>query len=141
IFDGDGSGYPDGGIDDMSTTATQLRAAFPSTPVWITEMNVNADWGNDTHKRPWTQFAAAWWGSAFADLAPTHVEMLHQYDVIDAPQYALIDDQTGATNLPYWIAKPLNTSFPLLSTLLQTSSTVPTISFLAARPPCCKGSI
>ena len=132
IFNGDGSGYPDGGIDDMVTTTNRLRSSFPTTPIWLDEMNVNADWGSDTHKRPWTQFSAAWWGATYAALAPLHVEMLHQYNVMDAPQFGLLNDQTGAPFLPYWEFKLLNQSFPVGSTQLQSSSPSTNIPVVSA---------
>jgi hypothetical protein len=141
IFNGDGSPGINGGIDDIAAAAQAVHSAYPATPIWITEINVNAAWGNDPHGRPWGPYAAAWWGSAFAQLAPLNVAMIDQYDVCDGPQFGLINDQTGAPYLPYWIIKTLNTSFPAGSTLLTSSSPDPDIQTLAARRPDGKISI
>jgi hypothetical protein len=132
LFNGDGSGYPDGGIDDMQRTAANLQTSWPGTPIWIDEMNVNADWGNDPHHRPWGPLAAAWWGTAYAKLAPLHVDMLDTYDVEDSPQFGLLSDQTGKPYLAYWIVKTLDTAFPPGSTELTATSTSRHIVTLAA---------
>jgi hypothetical protein len=141
IFNGDGSPGINGGIDDIAAAARAVHSAYPRTPIWITEINVNADWGNDPHGRPWGPFAAAWWGSAWVQLAPLSVAMIDQYDICDGPQFGLINDQTGAPYLPYWILKTLNRSFPAGSTLLRASSSDSNIQTLAARRPDGKISI
>ena len=135
LFNGDGSGYPDGGIDDMQHTARSLQAAWPGTPIWIDEMNVNADWGNDPHRRPWGPLAAAWWGTAFAMLAPLHVEMLDTYDIEDSPQFGLLSDQTGKPRIAYWVVKTLDAVFPTGSTQLAATSSSRGIVVLAAQRP------
>ena len=135
LFNGDGSGYPDGGIDDMQHTARLLQSAWPGTPIWIDEMNVNADWGNDSHKRPWGPLAAAWWGTAFAKLAPLHVEMLDTYDIEDSPQFGLLSDQTGKPRIAYWVVKTLDAAFPPGSTQLSATSSSAHIIALAAQRP------
>jgi hypothetical protein len=135
IFDGDGSSEPNGGIDDITTAAASIHSTYPSTPMWISEMNVNAAWSNDPHGRPWGPLGVAWWGSAYAQLAPLNVSVLHQYNIVESPQFGLINDQTGQPMLPYWTVKTLNASFPNQSTLLQTSSPDSNIQLLAARRP------
>jgi hypothetical protein len=135
IFDGDGSSEPNGGIDDISTAAQSVHTTYPSTPMWISEINVNAAWGDDPHGRPWGPLGVAWWGSTYAQLAPLNVSVLHQYNIVESAQFGLINDQTGQPMLPYWTVKTLNNAFPTNSTLLQTSSPDSNIQLLAARRP------
>lgn len=132
IFDGDGS-PGGGGIPVIADSAAAVHAAYPSTPVWVTEVNVNAAWGNDPYARPWTALGAAWWGSMFSQLAPRGVGMIHQYLVMESPQFGLVDDQTGAPTLPYWVQKSLNAGFPAGSTILSSSSTNTGVQALAAK--------
>ena len=51
ILDGDNTGA--GGIPDFVGTAQRVHNLYPTGPIWITEINVNADWGEDTNNRPW----------------------------------------------------------------------------------------
>src|SRR3954453_3780561 len=81
MFVGDGSPGINGGIDDIVAAAQDVHGTYPSMPIWITEINVNADWGNDPKGRPWGPFSAAWWGAAFVDLVPENIALIHQYDV------------------------------------------------------------
>src|SRR3954447_10996659 len=135
IFDGDGSSEPNGGIDDITAAAASVHATYPTTPMWISEINVNAAWSNDPHGRPWGPLGVAWWGSTYAQLAPLNVSILHQYNIVESPQFGLINAQTGQPMLPYWTVKTLNAAFPSNSTLLQTSSPDPNIQLIAARRP------
>src|SRR5205823_2742041 len=68
IFDGDNTNS--GGIPDILNSATRIHTVYPSKPMWITEMNVNAAWGQDPHGRPWHEFAAAWWAAVCRARAP-----------------------------------------------------------------------
>jgi hypothetical protein len=133
IFDGDSTGS--GGIKNIVADTQAMHSLAPSTPLWIDEVNVNAAWGNDPYSRPWNAFSAAWWGSLFSQVAPLGVAMIHQYDVVDAPQFGLIDDQTGATRLPYWEQSVLNSAFPPGSTMVSSSSSTGQIQTLAAQRP------
>ncbi len=141
MFVGDGTPGVNGGIDDIVTAAKDVHSTYPSMPIWITEVNVNADWGNDPHGRPWGPFSAAWWGTAFADLVPQNMALIHQYDISSQEQFGLISDQNGTTRLPYWVVKTLNAAFPVNSTRLQVSSPDTNIKLLAARRPDGKISI
>ena len=141
MFVGDGTPGVNGGIDDMVAAATDVHKTYPSLPVWITEVNVNAAWGDDPHGRPWGPFAAAWWGTAFADLVPQNMALIHQYDISSQPQFGLISDENGTTRLPYWIVKTLNAAFPVNSTRLSVSSPDANVKVLAARRPDGKLSI
>ena len=96
----------------MVSGVKAIRAQYPTIPVWLTEVNVNADWGNDAYKRPWSQFAAAWWGAAFAELAPLGVGMIDEYDLVDGPQFGLLDSQTGNPYMSYYITAVLDQAFP-----------------------------
>ncbi len=136
IFDGDGTtGCACGGITDIVNGVRAIRAQYPSTPVWLTEVNVNADWGNDSYKRPWSEFAAAWWGALFQQTAPLGVGMIHQYDAADSPQFGLLDDQTGARYMVYQVISLLDQYFPPGSTILASSSNTNGVLPLAARTP------
>ena len=77
MFDGgpdtDGLAYIVNGVD-------KVRAWAPGKPIWITEMNVNSDWGNDPAKRPWTAYGVAWGAAAFRNLALKGVELINQFD-------------------------------------------------------------
>jgi len=141
IFDGDGSPGPNGGIDDIVAAAQSVHDTYPTIPMWITEINVNADWGNDPRGRPWGPLGAAWWGTAYVELAPLNVSVLHQYDIAGEPQFGLLNEVTGAPYLPYWVVKGLNAAFPMQSTRLQTSSPDANILVLAARRPDGKVSV
>jgi hypothetical protein len=139
IFDGDNTGA--GGIPDSVRTARLVHRTYPGTPIWITEMNVNADWGGDPHNRPASAFGAAWWASAYTQLAPAGVQLINQYDISESPQFGMIDDQTGRPLLQYWIVKTIDDAFPVGSERLSASSADPNVQVLAARRPDGKVSI
>jgi hypothetical protein len=98
-------------------------------------VNVNADWGTDTRKRPWSEFAAAWWGTLFQQLAPLGAELIHQYLVVESPQFGLLDYETGNSHMAYHVTKLLNEAFPPGSTILSSSSSHSGILSLAVRKP------
>lgn len=132
IFDGgsdtDGLAYIVNGVD-------QVRAWAPGKPIWMTEMNVNSDWGNDPAKRPWTAYGVAWGATAFRNLALKGVELINQFDIIDSPQFGLVSDTTGAPYLPYWNNKLLSQAFPPGSTILSSSTSKSDILPLAVQKP------
>ena len=119
------------------STGSAIRAAATRRmPLWLTEVNVNADWGEDTHHRPWNEFAAAWWAAAYTELAPVNVAMLDHYNIVESPQFGLLDYDTGNPFLPYWIVKTLNAGFPTSSQRLSaTSADTHQIEVTAARKP------
>ena len=82
MFDGDGTSEPNGGIDDIATAAQSVHTTYPTTPMWISEINVNAAWGNDPRGRP-GPLGVAWWGSTYIQLAPLNVSVLHQYNIVE----------------------------------------------------------
>ena len=65
---------------------SSTKTTYPSTPMWISEINVNAAWSNDPHGRPWGPLGVAWWGSTYAQLAPLNVSILHQYNIVETTQ-------------------------------------------------------
>lgn len=133
-FDGDNTGS--GGIPDIKFSATRIHTNYPAEPIWITEMNVNADWGMDPHQRPWNEFAAGWWASVYSELAPLGVAKLDHYNVVENPQFGLLDYDTGNPYLPYWIVKSLNAGFPFnCQRLSATSPDTEEIETTAARKP------
>lgn len=127
MFDGDS------GLRYIVNGADQVHSWAPGKPVWVTEINVNAAWGNDPAKRPWSAYGVAWVAAAFRNLGLKGVALLNQYDFIEIPQFGLIDDTTGATNLGYWRDMLLNQSFPTGSTILRSSSSKANILALAVR--------
>jgi Glycosyl hydrolases family 39 len=132
IFDGDGTA---GGIPDIVSGVRQIRSAYRNYPLYLTEINVNAAWGNDPYRRPWTALGAAWWGTLFAKLAPEGVDLINQFDLIDGPQFGLLDADTGNPYLPYWEFMSLNKAFPSGSKILSSSSSQPGVVSLAAQRP------
>jgi len=130
IFDGgpdtDGLAYIVNGVKKVKTWA-------PGKPIWITEINVNADWGNDPAKRPWTAYGVAWGATAFRNLALQGVSLINQYEFIESAQFGLINSTTGVPYLPYWRDKLLNQAFPAGSTILSSNSTKVDILPLAVR--------
>jgi len=130
IFDGgphtDGLAYIVNGVD-------KVKAWAPGEPIWITEMNVNADWGNDPAKRPWSAYGVAWGATAFRNLALKGVALVNQFEFTDSAQFSLIDGTTGVPYLPYWRDKLLSQAFPAGSTILSSNSSHADILPLAVR--------
>jgi hypothetical protein len=138
IFDGDNTeptAHCCGGITDLVYGVKAIHTKFPSVPVWLTEVNVNADWGDDTHARPWSELGAAWWASAFSQLAPLNVGIIHQYLIAESPQFGMIDTNTGNPFMVYYVTQLLNGGFPQGSTILSTSSTQHDVQSLAVQKP------
>jgi hypothetical protein len=104
-------------------------------PVWLTEVNVNAAWGADSYKRPSSEFAAAWWSAVYAETAPHGAGMIHQYDLVDNPQFGLINDTTGNRYIAYFVFQLLDQAFPPGSVMLSSRSNDSGILSLAARKP------
>ena len=132
IFDG---GPDTGGLAYIVNGVNEVKQWAPGKPIWITELNVNAAWGDDPHKRPWTAYGVAWGATAFRNLALQGVSLMNQYDVIESAQFGLISDTTGVPYLPYWRDRLLSQAFPASSTILSTNSTQVDILPLAVRKP------
>jgi hypothetical protein len=130
MFDG---GPDTDGLTYVVNWVDKMRAWAPGKPIWITEMNVNADWGNDPAKRPWTAYGVAWGAAAFRNLALKGVELINQFDFIDSAQFGLVSDTTGAPYLPYWNNKLLSQAFPPGSTILSSSTSKSDILPLAVQ--------
>lgn len=138
VFDGDNSDPANnccGGITDFVNGVNGIHSSYPTLPIWLTEVNVNADWGNDTHKRPWSEFAAAWWGAMFAQGAPINVGIIHQYDALDDVQFGLININNGNTFISYHVFALLNQYFPPGSTIISSSSDTSGVLSLAVKTP------
>ena len=134
LFDGD-AGCPECGLRGMLSGLAQVRAWAPELPVWVTELNVNAAYGDDATRRPWNSYGAAWGASAFRGMVLGGAALLHQYQFIESPQFGMIDANTGTPLLPYWRDYYLARAFPPGSTLLSASSTTSGVEVLAARSP------
>jgi hypothetical protein len=141
FFDGDGSpGGGGGGLPDMLTGVQGIQKAYPGYPVWLTEVNVNADWGaagqNDN------ELGAALWGALMQAAVPLHVGIIQHFDFSGSNLFGLVDGEginknspTGKPMLSYYVLQQINKAFPQGSTLLQSSSAQSGILSLAARKP------
>jgi hypothetical protein len=143
IFDGDGSCSDCGGVSAIANAVNSVHTKYPTYPIWLTEVNVNADWGNDIDQgppvvkriRPISEFSAAWWGAMFAQTAPMNAGIIHQYDVLDDIQFGLININNGNTFTPYHVVSLLNDKFPQGSTILSSSSNTTNVLSLTVRRP------
>lgn len=134
LFDGDrSSGDCCGGIAALSWGLRDLATRFPGVPVYVSELNVNAAYGNDPKGRPSGALGVAWGASAFRSLVLNGAALAHQYEFVASPQFGYIDDATGATYLPYWRDLVLAQAFPPGSTILASTSTTPGVESLAVR--------
>jgi hypothetical protein len=134
LFDGDGACCGLAGID---RGVAQVRATAGETPIWTTELNVNAAWdGDDPAARPWTAYGAAWGASAFARFARAGVGTVYQFQFVHPKlsQFSMLD-AAGSPLLPYWRDYYLARYFPPGSVLLSATSSQSEIETLAARPP------
>ena len=138
-FDGDGS-QGGGGITDVVASIKAIQAVYPTSPLWLTEVNVNADWGasgmNDD------EMGAAWWGALMQAVAPLHIGLLHQFDFSGSNLFGLVDGEgingrapTGARMLSYYVIQQMKKAFPPGSTLLRSSSAQSGILSLAVQKP------
>ena len=107
----------------------QKNPALASVPVWITENNVNADFGdangNSTcnpgqkfvdDARGSSAFFAAWRPYLFSQVGQARAQLLHHWDFAADAQYGELDDQTGNNRLSYWVDKTLQQYFPATTT-------------------------
>ncbi len=135
LFDGDasGPGICCGGIPELVFGLQDLRSRFPSVPVYVTEENVNADYGDDPHGRPWGALGAAWGASAFRALVLGGGALMNQYQFAENAQFGYMNDSTGVTYLPYWRDLLLARAFPAGSTIVSSSSTNAGVETLAVR--------
>lgn len=126
------------GLDAITRDLAQVREWAPGTPVWITELNVNAAWDeDDPTQRPWNAYGAAWGASAFHRLARGGADVVFQYQFTHPAlrQFSLVDIATGAPLLPYWRDYYLARYFPPGSTVLAVSTNASAVEVLAVRPP------
>ncbi len=137
IFDGDLEAPGEAGLAFILSQLPTIKSDAQGRPIWITEVNVNSAYDTqDPARRPWTAFGVAWGASAFRGLALGHVEVIHQYDYIEAGhQFSLVDPRTGDPLLPYWRDFLLSRSFPPDSAILSSDSSLREIEPLAVRKP------
>lgn len=134
LFDGDRSSTDCcGGIAALTWGLRDLATRFPGVPVYVSELNVNAAYGNDPKGRPWGALGAAWGASAFRSLVLNGASLAHTYEFIASPQFGYVDDATGATYLPYWRDLVLAQAFTAGSTIVASTSTTPGVESLAVR--------
>jgi hypothetical protein len=139
-FDGDGSDGG-GGITDILAGAQGIRNIYPTYPVWITEVNVNSDWGASGQNND--ELTAAWWGEIMQSMVPLNMGIINQFDYTGSSISGLIDGEglnnssypTGKPMISYYILQQIDKAFPQGSTLLQSSSAQAGILSLAARKP------
>ena len=134
LFSGDGACCGLAGID---RGLARVRALAGDTPIWITEVNVNAAWdGDDPAARPWTAYGAAWGATAFARFARAGVDTVYQFQFVHPTlrQFSLLD-AAGAPLLPYWRDYYLARYFPPGSVLVSATSSLDEVETLAALAP------
>ncbi len=104
----------------------QKNPALTSVPVWITENNVNADFGDakrQQHLQSWTEVRRRTRVAPALSLPPgdlicfrrsgqARAQLLHHWDFAADAQYGELDDQTGNNRLSYWVDKTLQQYFP-----------------------------
>jgi uncharacterized protein (TIGR03437 family) len=104
-------------VSEMQVIRTQMQGnpALANVPIWVTEDNVNADYGNNgisvcnpgqpfvTDLRGSSAFFAAWRPLVFEQLAKVGAESLHHWDYDADAQYGEVNYNTGATQLSYWV--------------------------------------
>ena len=132
IFDGSNLVW---GLRDITGGVDRLKKEAPGIPIWISELNVNADYATDPAKRPWTGYGVAWGASAFRLAALKGVSLIRQFEFVSTPQFGQVDAATGAPTLPYWRDRLLSQAFPAGSTILSSSSSQAEIESLAVRRP------
>jgi hypothetical protein len=140
--------------------ATQVRyirsqlATSPTltnVPVWVTENNVNADFAGANGMsmcNPSQQFVpdprgsdaffAAWRPLMFSQAAKAGAEALYHWDFAADVQYGEMNDQSGKTQLSYWVDYWLQHMFPSppgASLLTFNSSDTNDLETLAVRNP------
>jgi Glycosyl hydrolases family 39 len=113
-----------GGVKNIYSIL-QKNPALANVPVWITENNVNADFGDAngnstcnpgqkfvTDTRGSSAFFAAWRPYLFSQVGQARAQLLHHWDFAADAQYGELDDQTGSNRLSYWVDKTLQQYFP-----------------------------
>jgi hypothetical protein len=101
------------------------RTDLKNVPIWITENNVNADFGNGngtsncnpTQKfvldpRGTSPFFAAWRPYVFSQLGKAGNQALYHWDYDADAQYGEVDYNAGSTYLSYWVDYWLGQLFP-----------------------------
>jgi hypothetical protein len=133
--------------------AMQSNPTLASTPVWVTENNVNADFDNGkgmstcnpgqtfvTDKRGTSAFFAAWRPYVFSQLGKAGNQALYQWDYTADQQYGEVDG-SGNLFLSYWVDKTLGSVYPwtqssagpdILSADVSETSTVEVLATKAA---------
>jgi hypothetical protein len=104
------------------------RADLKNVPIWVTENNVNADFGNGngtsncnpTQKfvldpRGTSAFFSAWRPYVFSQLGKAGNEALYHWDYDADAQFGEVDYNTGSTYLSYWVDYWLGQVFPVTS--------------------------
>ena len=98
--------------------------ALPSTPVWITENNVNADFNNNgfsncnpgqlfvTDARGTSAFFAAWRPYVFSQLGKAGAQALYHWDFDADPQYGEVNFSNAQPMLSFWVDYWLGQMFP-----------------------------
>lgn len=133
----------------------ELRSnpAYATTPVWVTENNVNADFNNGnnmstcnpgqvfvTDTRGTSAFFAAWRPYVFSQLGKAGNQALYHWSYTADQQYGEVDG-SGNLFLSYWVDKTLETLYPstqaspgpdILSTDVTETSTVEVLATKAA---------
>ena len=103
--------------------AMRANPKYASTPVWVTENNVNADWSNNgksqcnpsqtfvTDRRGTSAFFAGWRPYVFSQLGKAGNQALYHWAYTSDQQYGEVDG-SGNKYLSYWVDKTLADLYP-----------------------------
>jgi hypothetical protein len=124
------------GLDHMVNSLVWGRMITP-TPIWFTELNVQAAYQDDPAHRPYNAYGAAWGASAFRRLALGGADAIFQYEFAHTgnPNFQMVDFITGQPRLPYWRDYYLARYFPPGSRILSSRSSLDGVETLAVRAP------
>jgi hypothetical protein len=129
------------------------RPDLSNVAVWVTENNVNADFGDASGNsvcnpgqkfvsdpRGTSAFFAAWRPYIYAQLGKAGNQALYHWDYDADPQYGETDYTTGNKYLSYWVDYTLGKMFPVTTTsapaiLSLTSTDSSSVELLATKNP------
>jgi hypothetical protein len=142
LLNGDGSGYVGvpGIVNAVSAAQTFTASAGKAlTPVWIDEMNLEYDWGDDPTQRPWTAFGAAFDATIYARMAEMSAAngaplVLFPFEYSSAGyEQSQIDPNNGTRLLNYWTYFQISRCVKSGAVLLHSGATDSNVESFAVR--------
>jgi hypothetical protein len=142
LINGDGSGYV--GVPGVVNAVLGAQnftssAGKAQTPIWIDEMNLEYDWGDDPAQRPWTAFGAAFDATIYARMAEMSASsgaplVLVPFEYSSAGyEQTQIDPNNGTRLLNYWTYYEIPRCVKSGAVLLKSSASDPKVESFAAR--------